>query len=449
MGSLIYDFLNESILYQESSLSDNYRTLSETELQTELEKYRNYVISNIGALLEEISECRGGIQLYSPNAIDDIPSLTQFAFYLDRIVLPDPIFPFTEPRSDVADSFNKFMGGEGKEHLNREKLADAVRLVRQMTPMAVFDYLKFFPASFSIERPTEIPIVIPAADLERVMPAETLEVYLASAKVRLLRKEGARLFVDENLSISRHISVDLGDESRSYMYSLFQPHVLEIEEATRLVRFSLSLPENDVSAGEFDAWVAQSKRQAILDHYSKLRTDIGVSVACKSMLLATSEFSSAVLQSGREFSPDVGRDVANAVVSLDVPFFREVDTVALMRARQDAEAFSLFRRELEKQLRDLRLETDPVKLALKSQNALHELTEVQLTKVGQSIPVIRRKFLGEAAMVATAALTSTVNLGLSVLGSLYAAMSTFKSYSDYRKSVRENPAYFLWKVKKG
>jgi hypothetical protein len=449
VGSLLYDFLNESVLYQESSLSDNYRTLSEAELRAELEKYRTYVVSNIGELLEEIAESQGGIQLYSPNAINDIPSLTQFAFYLDRIVLPDPIFPFTEPRSDIADSFKKFMGGEEEDHVNREELAAAVRLVRQVTPMAAFGYLKFFPASLFVERPREIPIVSPVAELKLVMPAETLDVYLNSVKVRLLRKEGHSFFDDEKLSISRYIAIDLGDEKFSYMYTLMEQRVLEMDEATRTARFSLSLPENDVSAGAFEAWVAQSKRQAVLDHYSKLRTDIQLSVACKSMLLTGSAFSSAVLQSGGESRPNVARDVANAVVSLDVPFFREVDTVALMRARQDAEAFSLFRRELEKQLRDLRLETDPAKLALKSQNALHELTEVQLTKVGQSIPGIRRKFLGEAAMVATAALTSTVNLGLSVLGSAYAAASAFKSYSDYRKSVRENPAYFLWKVKKG
>jgi len=53
----------------------------------------------------------------------------------------------------------------------------------------------------------------------------------------------------------------------------------------------------------------------------------------------------------------------------------------------DGEAFQNFRMELEKHLRELRLENDPENLKLKRENLVHELTEVQVHAVNEKFAI--------------------------------------------------------------
>jgi len=66
---------------------------------------------------------------------------------------------------------------------------------------------------------------------------------------------------------------------------------------------------------------------------------------------------------------------------MELPFIDNVDLETLMRVRTDeGQAFENFRLALDKQLRDLRLESDPEKLKLKAENAMHELMTCRLDR---------------------------------------------------------------------
>jgi hypothetical protein len=68
-------------------------------------------------------------------------------------------------------------------------------------------------------------------------------------------------------------------------------------------------------------------------------------------------------------------------MSVDLPFLKELDIEMLMKVRQEeGEAFQSFRLELDKQLRELRLVKDPEALKIKTENVMHELSEVQVTR---------------------------------------------------------------------
>lgn len=120
-----------------------------------------------------------------------------------------------------------------------------------------------------------------------------------------------------------------------------------------------------------------------------------------------------------------------------------------MAARSDEEAFRRFRLQLEKHFRELRLEADPEKRRQKTENAMHELVEIQLTEVDSAIRRLKRKgvLTGVGAFASLAAATATS--GASLIATMYAAYAGYKTFEEYRISAKESPAYFLWRTLEG
>ena len=108
---------------------------------------------------------------------------------------------------------------------------------------------------------------------------------------------------------------------------------------------------------------------------------------------------------------------------MELPFIENVDVETLMRVRTDeGEAFENFRVALDKQLRDLRLESDPRKLKIKTENAMHELMAVQVRQIAQGLVSLKKSMLAEAAVTAAglvgAIQSSGFTLPIALLGAL-------------------------------
>ena len=118
----------------------------------------------------------------------------------------------------------------------------------------------------------------------------------------------------------------------------------------------------------------------------------------------------------------------------------------LLAARTDEEAFRRFRLQLEKHFRELRLEADPEKRRQKTENAMHELVDIQLTEVDSAIRRLKRKgvLTGVGAVASLAA--ATVTSGASLFATMCAAYAGYKTFEEYRISAKESPAYFLWQT---
>ena len=112
----------------------------------------------------------------------------------------------------------------------------------------------------------------------------------------------------------------------------------------------------------------------------------------------------------------------------------------------DGDAFRLFRAELERQLRELRTETDPDALKKKTQNAVHELSVVQVAEIDQKIKSLRNRALAEMGIAAGGLVATVVASGWSITATGAALAGLYRSASR-RMQVRDNPAYFLWKAR--
>lgn len=114
---------------------------------------------------------------------------------------------------------------------------------------------------------------------------------------------------------------------------------------------------------------------------------------------------------------------------------------------KDGEAFKNFRTELEKKLRGLRQFSDMDKLKTEMENVSHELSEVQVHEIDRKIANIKRKMIPDA-FILVFGLTAVIQAnGIGIPALLYAIDKGFKTYNEYITSVKENPAFFLWKIK--
>jgi hypothetical protein len=450
MGSIIYDFLNDSLLFDTALLEENYASVSEARLKIELQRYRKYCIDNVSNLMNEAHAGPNKLQLFTGKSFQRFELLKQAAFYLDAVILPDPLFPLTKAKESHHAVMNEFLGMPKPAALSKDELARVSRFMLQVRPMVASNYIRFFPISYYSEPPEELPIRYSPTQFAELLPRPILDQYTEAVRVNSLRQSDTGWRVEENLRIGRGIAIGFeGDPSRWMdMYHYVTPTTISANDETRIVRFAMTLPEEPPSEAEFNAWVTQSINQSAHRHFDALSTELTLSARCGAMYLTNSPFSAEILDVHTESTQNVKTETTRFLINLDLPYFQDASVEDLMYARtSDGESFDLFRRELEKQAREIRSETDPDKLKIKTENAMHELCEVQATKVAQTIGRMRRQLASDTAIAAASFAGSVVTSGWTVLSGILAAAHGYKSFSEYQKTVRENPSYFLWKAK--
>ena len=132
---------------------------------------------------------------------------------------------------------------------------------------------------------------------------------------------------------------------------------------------------------------------------------------------------------------------------LELPFLDKVDIGKLMTIRTfEADMFTSFRMELERQFRELRTVSDPKEIKLRQENILHELGDVQVKKISQKLDSLRRKSFTDAVLLIGGLVGTVQTAGWSLLASALATVSGYKSYREYKDNLSENPSYLLWKV---
>ena len=163
--------------------------------------------------------------------------------------------------------------------------------------------------------------------------------------------------------------------------------------------------------------------------------------------MSVSPFVFELLKRGLPLEHDLQTSTFNAILGIELPFLQRVDPEVLMTIRRnDGEAFQNFRLELERHLRELRCVQDPEELRIRAENALHEVTEVQLRQVNRKVSELKKHALAEALVLFGGLAAAVQTGGWSLAACAGAVAAGYKSLSEYRGQVRENPAFFLWKV---
>lgn len=448
MGSIIYSHLNESLLLDKTLIADHFQSVSDVALQIALKQYRDFCIANFDALLEEVSPELGKMRLFVGEHADD-RILKQGAFYLDTIIMADPLFKLTRPDSDMTSAWSKALNMPSPERLDRRTVAQAAKTLLSCRFLVACGYVSFFPTTLDNEAPAELPIYAPSDGFEGILPPHLLALYKKAANIRSVGASPKGLLVQPSLELGRMIHIDFEgvEAGRGFGYTLAEQEVVSWDHKSGQAQIAVRLPSTPPSREDFDAWVSQSVNSSARMHFDMLHKDIRWSARFGSQYITRSELAASILDSTEDVSSSsITSSTSNGWLNLRLPIFDSTSMEHLMAARADEEAFHRFRLQLEKHFRELRLESDFEKRLKKTENAMHELVEIQLTEVESAIRRLKRKGIltGIGAVASLAAATATS--GASLIATICAAYAGYKTLEEYRISAKENPAYFLWRT---
>lgn len=451
MGSVTYEFLADSFLFDTSNYENSFSDYSDSVIEKELVKYREHCIKNIDKLYNEIISNNSIFKVFSTIEDVSLNFLQQTALYIEQFIIDDPLFKLTDEPSEATNVTGKFLGYD--EHkLDKLELVKVLKFLKTITPMVVDDYVKIFPISFYFEPPKQIPLNVPTDYNNDILPKEILDFFKEKAIVKLMVKNpnGRGWIIDESQKVSRGLYINFeGNLGNGSVYHLFESFIENMDDKTGVITYRHSLPDNLPELEHFKVWVQQSINQSAKEYFDKIFFENYLASKLNSSYLTNSTLSANLLNKNLDNRQTIQTFTAQELINMDLPFFENIDTVKLMQIRKyDADIFTNFRIELEKNFRELRTITDEKTLKLKKENIIHDLYNVQGQKITAKMDFIKKQIAINSTIAIGSLLSSFATSGLSLIGLAFAIGKGYKDYKDYIERVKENPCYFLWKIKK-
>lgn len=449
MGNINYNFISESLFAHEESINNQFYNETDERLEKELQNYRKFCVENYEELVEEITTNKSFLKVFT--SADHVPLslLKQTALYLDQYIIPDPLFKKTERKSEISRTTSKHLGYQ-TDQIDRQDLSKACKYLKTITPMIAGNYIKLFPLSYFFERPT-IPYYYTDNQFSDVLPSEILSFFQENAKVSSLEKmsSGGWQIMDGNLYPCRGIAIEFAkaNPSSGMIFHLIASEVVKTDDETREVVFRNWLPDTPPETEEFEAWVTQSINSTARKYFNEVFTENLISANLNATYLCDNLFTNDLISKHFQVHDSVQSFTTNQIINLEIPFLDKIDVDKLMSIRElDADTFTNFRLELEKQFRELRSITDEKTLKQKAQNILHELNNVQGEKIRRKIKHINKQVAINTILGAGGLLASFQTGGLSLIATALALGKGYRDITEYREKVRENPAFLLWKI---
>lgn len=449
MGSITYDFLADSLFLNANALKSNFADETDARLEKELIDYRQFCIDNLDQLTKEITEKTTPLSVFSSSEETPISILKQTALYLDQYVVADPIFRLTNLKSAGSKAMAQHLGF--KDGLSRESLRKGANYLKEIVPMVAGNFVKVFPVSYHFEKPKELPINLPIDYYNDILPREILDFFHKHARVSAMTPigdSGYAIMDNQVLEPCRAITIDFEQSfrQRGLLYFLMEMKVLSFDEKTSQATFTQYLPLEPPEEEHFKVWVRQSINTSSKNYFDEIFGNIFISSKLNSNYICDNSFANELIS--KNFNPidSIQSFTANQMLNIDLPFLENIGTDKLMAIREfDADIFTNFRLELEKQFRELRTITDPNQIKLKTENIFHELNDVQGRKIKLKMDHLKNQMFVNAVLAVGGLAGSISTGGVSLLSTAVALGRGYKDFKDYQEKVKENPAYFLWK----
>ena len=276
MSHINFDFLTESFLFG-PGLEDMFNSISDCELEKELKRYREYVISNMEEICKETvldsKKIAVTIESFSERPSEEL--LKQLALYVDVVNISDPLFELTEKKSVASKVISTYYGMSSEDVVDREKLVAALKYMKASTMLIVCNYVKYIPISYLHEAPINMPITYDVNNYSKSLPKPVMELLKKNIQVHNTVRIDGGLCVEVDKPLTRGTGLfihfpDCGCRSGE----IVQYHKSEVEhfdENTGMATLRFYTPD-DISQNAFDIWLEQSVNKACLNmmkHFEK------------------------------------------------------------------------------------------------------------------------------------------------------------------------------------
>lgn len=451
MGSRTFDFLTESFLFDDSLIADQFRDVPETEITAELMRYRDFCLSVAPEIeFEVVNSPPSNLRLFSGIKHVNLGLLRQATLYVHQHILYDPLFELThrlgrEEKATTA-ALNSLQGFT-QAPLNRERLTRVLEYLQALRPMVAADYVKLLPTSYFFEPPANLPMTYSQSGFEERVPHDLLQFFHDAAIVESVKDVDGAKIIDGSFEIGRGIHVRFRDNGMDDANGYMLVPIESVGGEGSTVELSMVKTTAPPDREEFEAWVYQSINQTAGRAYTRVLIENMFAHRLNSSYLSASPFVFGLLEQIVPTESTIPANSVNALLNIELPLIQNVDVETLMRIRTDeGEAFENFRIELDKQLADLRLESDHDRLRIKTENVMHQLMEVQVRQIDQKLASLKKQILSEAAITVVGLIGAVQSSGFTLPIALLAAFHGYKAVNQYQNQRKENPAFFLWKV---
>lgn len=455
MSHINFEFLTESFLFG-YGLDDKFSSVSDRELENELNRYREYVISNMEEICREIisdsKKVAVTIESFSERPSEEL--LKQLALYVDVITISDPLFELTEKKSTSTKVMAEYYGMECDETIDREKLVDALKYMKESTILIVCNYVKYIPISYLHEAPLNIPITYDANNYSEGLPEPVMEFLKKNIQVHNTVRSERGLCVEFGKPLTKGTGLfihfpDCGFRSGEIV-QYQESEVVHFDENTGRATFRFFTPDT-ISQDTFSIWLEQTVNKACLHMYNETFQEMYLASRLNTMYLTQSALK-AQMMSMEIGKQSIDTKIANMALQLDVPILDNSKISDVISIRNDyGESFANFRTELGEKLLHLSHIVDDEQLANELQEVTYAINETYINQINRETRSLRRS-LGIEATIATGSLiTNSMMSGdnmLSLIAASIAAVGGIKDTVKLFGDVRERPGYFLWKLNK-
>jgi hypothetical protein len=453
MGSQTFDFLADSFLFCDDLINDHFRTVSEHEILKELNKYREFCLSKKLEIEEEVKKNPSNLNMLSGVEMPELNLLKQSAFYVNQYLINDPIFSLSYKQNQFSNALKNSLGIT-EETLDRGQLSQVVSYVKKLTPMVAADYVKLLPINSFLERPEQLPLLYSENLFSDILPHPLLDFFYRNTTIQSLERlpdypQAIRL---NELQLCREIMISFNNHTDSgYGYILHESNFELLDQETGTFEAEMMLPDTLPDIESFRNWVTQSFHLSCKQLYDEVLCKNIIASKYRASYLAESQFVFDLLNQFLPTQNSIPTNTANIFLNMELPFLGNVDIARIMEIRMNyGEEFQNFRVHLEKQFKDLRLVKDPQELKIKAENALHELTAVQIHAINQKMSQRKNTNLFANGVILVGSLVGAITSGgFNITGlsnTIATATRGIKPFIDEENQIKQNPAFFLWKV---
>lgn len=448
MGTIPYNFLSESILFDEKEINSQFSSLSDEVIEKLLQDYREYCLKNITDITKEITQNKSSLKVLS--SLEKIPFdvLKQGSLYLEQFILYDPLFKYTQTENETSKILTRYLGFD-KNTINRSKLSVTLKFLKSITPMIVGDFIKILPISYNFEPSKETPINFPINYYADVLPDDIMKYFRDNAIVQSMIKEkgGWRILDNQDLTPGLIITFKDHDENHGSIFHYFEGEVDKIDSNSFSTKMELAKYPMDKNI--WSAWVFQSINSSSKAIFDKIFIENLIANDLKATYLTDNTFTANLLTNNLEVKGNVETTLASQFMNLELPFLDNIDINKLMEIRtNEVDLLNNFRTELDKQIIELRAIKDLKEIQQRKEYIIREISNVQIKKIDEKLNRIKKNIFMDAILTIGGLAGTVQTSGWSLLSVALATISGFKTYKEYKEKITENPYYLLWKVLK-
>ena len=316
--------------------------------------------------------------------------------------------------------------------------------------MIAANFVKILPLSKPFEPPKDIPLNLPINYYADELPKELMLYCRERAIIKSMKQveKGWQILDEQDLTPGLFVTFQDIESNKGMIYNYFHQEFERTEDPNKF-RVKMKLADYPMDKNVWKTWVFQSVNSSAKAIVDKIYLENLIANELKATYLTADLFTANLLTTNLHVKETVETASATQFMNLELPFLDKVNIEKLMQVRTfEADVFTNFRIELERQFRELRTISDPYEIKLRQENIIHELADVQVRKINQKLSSLKRKGFVDAALLLGGLAGTVQTAGWSLLASALAAFTGYKTYQDYKDNLTENPSYLLWRVLK-